>query len=138
MKRNTITPEQAKRLAAILRRHRQQRHLSMRQIALRAGVSVATLATLEAGTTLGPQPSTLKALAEVLQIDLGQLYTDLNWLPAKPLPNLAPYMRAKYHELPESAIAELERYADQLIKRHGGLGPIDGEDERPEAETSSS
>jgi hypothetical protein len=31
----------------------------------------------------------------------------------------------------EQAIAELEAYAEQLAKRHGGLGPIDGEDEQP-------
>jgi transcriptional regulator with XRE-family HTH domain len=131
MKRHTITPDQAKRLAVILRRHRLQRGLSMRQVALQAGFNVATLATLEAGSNHGPQPSTLKALAEVLQIDLGRLYTELSWLPAQQLPNLAPYMRAKYHDLPDSAIAELEAYANRLIQRHGGDGPIDGEDEQP-------
>jgi transcriptional regulator with XRE-family HTH domain len=89
------------------------------------------LTHLEAGSNLAPQPSTLKALAEVLQIDLGQLYTELNWLPAQPLPSLAPYMRAKYHDLPESAIAELEAYANRLIQRHGGQGPLNREDEQP-------
>jgi transcriptional regulator with XRE-family HTH domain len=131
MRRNTITPDQAKRLAVILRKHRLQRGLSMRQVALQAGFNIATIVGLEAGSNLGPQPSTLKALAEVLQIDLGQLYAELNWLPAQPLPSLAPYMRAKYHDLPDSAIAELERYANRLIKRHGSLGPIDREDEQP-------
>lgn len=131
MRRNTITPGQAKRLAVMLRRHRQERGLSMRQVALQAGFNVATIVGLEAGSNLAPQPSTLKALAEVLQLDLGQLYTELNWLPAPPLPSLAPYMRAKYHDLPESAIAELEAYANRLIQRHGGRGPVDGEDEQP-------
>lgn len=131
MRRNTITADQAKRLAAILRRHRQERGFSMRRVALQAGFNVSTLASLEAGSNLAPQPSTLKAVAEVLQIDLGQLYTELNWLPAQPLPGLVPYMRAKYHDLPESAIAELEAYANRLIQRHGGRGPIDGEDEQP-------
>ncbi len=131
MRRNTITTEQAKRLAAILRKHRLQAGLSMRAVALQAGFNVATIVTLEAATNLAPQPSTLKAIAEVLRIDLGQLYTVLNWLPAQPLPSLAPYMRAKYHDLPESAIAELEAYADRLIQRHGGHGPINREDEQP-------
>jgi transcriptional regulator with XRE-family HTH domain len=131
MRRNTITPEQAKRLAAILRKHRLQLGLSMRQVALPAGISVGTLATMEAGSNLGPQPATLKAVAEVLQINLGQLYAELNWLPAQQLPSLAPYMRAKYHDLPDEAIAELEAYANRLIQRHGGHGPINREDEQP-------
>ncbi len=132
MRHNTITPDQAKQLAAILRRHRLQRDLSMRKAALQAGLNVTTIISLESGTNLAPQPSTLKALAEVLAIDLSQLYTTLNWLPPQPLPNLAPYMRAKYRDLPETAIAELERYANQVIERHGGRGPINREDEQPE------
>jgi transcriptional regulator with XRE-family HTH domain len=131
MRRTSLTPDQAKQLAVIVRDYRHKRGLSMRRVAVQAGFNVATLAGLEAGTILSPQPSTLKAVAEVLAIDLGQLYTALNWLPAQPLPSLAPYMRAKYHDLPEAAIAELEAYANRLIQRHGGHGPINREDEQP-------
>jgi transcriptional regulator with XRE-family HTH domain len=138
MRRNTITPEQAKQLAIMLRRHRLQRDLSMRAVALQAGYNVATIVSLEAGTNLSPQPSTLKAVAGVLGIDLSQVYTALNWLPAPQLPSLAPYMRAKYHDLPEAAIAELEAYANRLIERHGGRGPVDREDEQPEETTRES
>jgi hypothetical protein len=73
----------------------------------------------------------LKAFAEALGIDLSELYAVGNWLPAQQLPSLAPYMRAKYHDLPESAIAELEAYANRLIERHGGQGPVGREDEQP-------
>jgi len=54
-----------------------------------------------------------------------------DWLPADELPTLKPYLRAKYHDLPESAITELEAYANRLIQRHGGHGPINREDEQP-------
>ena len=107
----------------------------MRAVALQAGYNVATIVSLEAGTNLSPQPSTLKAVAWVLGIDPGQIYTALDWLPTQPLPGLAPYMRAKYHDLPETAITELEAYANRLIERHGGRGPINREDEQPETTT---
>jgi transcriptional regulator with XRE-family HTH domain len=122
----------------MLRDYRLKRGLSMRRVAVQAGCNVATVAALEAGTILSPQPSTLKAFAEALGIELGELYAVGNWLPAQPLPSLAPYMRAKYHDLPEAAIAELERYADQLIERHGGRGPIAREDEEPDETTAGS
>ena len=138
MRRTSLTPDQAKRLAVILRDYRLKRGLSMRRVAIQARCNVATIAALEAGTILSPQPSTLKAVAEVLQVGLGELYAVGNWLPPQELPSLAPYMRAKYHDLPESAIAELERYADQLVKRHGGRGPINREDEQPETQGSIS
>jgi transcriptional regulator with XRE-family HTH domain len=103
----------------------------MRQVALPAGLNVATLATLEAGTNLSPQPSTLRAIAGVLQLDLGQLYTELSWLPPQELPSLALYLRAKYRDLDEQAIADIQAYANQRVLRHGGTGPIDREDEQP-------
>jgi transcriptional regulator with XRE-family HTH domain len=122
MRRNNITPDQAEQLAEILRTHRLQHGMSMRQLALQAGFNVSTIVKLEGGANLSPQPSTLKAVARVLGIDPGQIYTALDWLPTQPLPGLAPYMRAKYHDLPETAIAELEAYANRLIQRHGGHG----------------
>lgn len=131
MRHNTITPAQAKQLAAILRRHRLQLDLSMRKAALQAGINIATIVSLESGTNLAPQPSTLKAVAEALAIDLNQLYTTLNWLPAQPLPNLAPYMRAKYRDLPETAITEVEAFIADLRAKHHLIGPADGEDEQP-------
>jgi transcriptional regulator with XRE-family HTH domain len=131
MRRTSLTPDQAKRVAVILREYRLRRGLSMRRVAVQAGCNVATIAALEAGTILSPQPSTLKAVAEVLQVGLGELYAVGNWLPPQELPSLAPYLRAKYHDLDEAAIAELETYANRLIERHGGLGPLGREDEQP-------
>ena len=57
------------------------------------------------------------------------LYTTINWLPPEELPALRPYMRAKYRELPETAVAEVERYIADLAKKHGS-GPADREDEQ--------
>ena len=110
----------------------------MRQVATQTGMNASVISKLEAGQILGPLPETLKDLARVLKIPMSDLFVIADWLPADELPTLKPYLRAKYHDLDEAAIAELERYADQLAKRHGGLGPIGREDEQPVTEESTS
>ena len=131
MRRTSLTPDQARHLAEIFRSRRTALGLSMRQVAGPAGVNVATVAELEGATSLSPLPDTLRAIAEVLELNVSDLYAVADWLPAGELPTLKPYLRVKYRELDEQAIADLEAYAEQLAKRHGGLGPIDGEDEQP-------
>jgi transcriptional regulator with XRE-family HTH domain len=103
----------------------------MRQLARDIGSSISTISTLEGGTNPNPQPDTLKAIARALDLPATDLFLVVDWLPADELPTLKPYLRAKYQDLDESAIADLEAYADRLIERHGGLGPIDREDEQP-------
>lgn len=131
MRRTSLTPEQARQLAEIFRSRRTALGLSMRRVATPTGFNVATIAQLEAGTNLSPLPDTLRAIAEVLNLNVSDLYAVADWLPAGELPTLKPYLRVKYRDLDEQAMAELEAYADRLAKRHGGLGPIDGEDEQP-------
>jgi len=103
----------------------------MRQLAREIGTNISTISALEAGTSLSPQPDTLKAIARVLGLSVSDLYVLTDWLPAGELPTLKPYLRAKYHDLDEQAIADIEAYANQRAKRHGSTGPIDREDEQP-------
>lgn len=131
MRRTSLTPEQARQLADIFRLRRTALGLSMRQVAAATGFNIATIANLEAATNLSPLPDTLRAIAEVLNLNVSDLYAVADWLPAGELPTLKPYLRAKYHDLDESAITELEAYANRLIQRHGGHGPTDHEDEQP-------
>jgi transcriptional regulator with XRE-family HTH domain len=94
---------------------------------------MSSIISLERGDILAPQPDTLKALAAALSIPVSDLFTVAGWLPADELPTLKPYLRAKYRGLDEQAIADLERYADGLTRRHGANnGPIDHEDEGPD------
>ncbi len=131
MRRTSLTETQAQELAAILTARRSELGLSMRKVAAQTGFDIATIVNLEAGTNLSPLPGTLKAIADVLGLSISDLFVLADWLPADELPTLKPYLRAKYHNLDEQAIADLERYADRLAKRHGGLAPIDHEDEQP-------
>ena len=114
----------------ILAARRAELGLSIRQVAARAGLQLMTVSNLENGTNLGPQPDTLKALARVLGLSVSDLYVLADWLPANELPTFRPYLRAKYRDLDEQAIADIEAYASQRAERHGGIGPIGGEDEQ--------
>jgi transcriptional regulator with XRE-family HTH domain len=131
MRRASLTPEQAQKLGQFLSARRTALGLSMRELARHIGNSMSTISVIEAGTNLNPMPDTLKAIARALDVPVSDVYVAADLLPAGELPTLKPYLRAKYHDLDESAIAELERYADQLAKRHGGLGPVGREDEQP-------
>jgi transcriptional regulator with XRE-family HTH domain len=132
MRRTSLTPIQARHLGQLLRQHRERRGLGIRGLEAASGVNVSSIVSLERGDTLTPQPDTLKALAAALDLPVSDLFTVAGWLPADELPTLRPYLRAKYRQLDETAIADLERYAEALAIRHGGVGPIDHEDEDPE------
>jgi transcriptional regulator with XRE-family HTH domain len=103
----------------------------MRQLAREIGANIATISALEAGSSLSPQPDILKAIARVLDLPSSDLFVIADWLPADELPTLRPYLRAKYHDLDEQAIADIEAYANRRARRHGSTGPIDREDEQP-------
>ena len=118
--------DQRMQLQAILRARRAALGLSLREVARRAGIDPASLSRLEAGKLLRPTPENLRALAGVLDVPLADLYAAADYLPATALPSLRPYMRAKYHELPDSALAEVEALVARLSQQRG---PIDHEDE---------
>ncbi|MGI8664850.1 MAG: helix-turn-helix domain-containing protein [Jatrophihabitans sp.] len=131
MRRTSLTPQQAQKLGEYLGARRMAMGLSMRQLAREVGGNISTISVIEAGTNLSPSPQTLKAIADVLGLSMSDIFVVADWLPADELPTLKPYLRAKYQDLDEQAIAELERYAERLAQRHGSLGPIDHEDEQP-------
>ena len=103
----------------------------MRQVAIRSGLHVSIVGSLEAGTNLSPLPDTLIAIARALNLSVSDLYVLADWLPVGELPTLKPYLRAKYSDLDERAIADIEAYANRRTQRHGGTGPLDHEDEQP-------
>lgn len=131
MPRTSLTPDQAQQLGTLLRARRTALNLSLRQVAQLTGLTISTLSEIETGVNLSPLPDTLKSLARGLGLSISDLFVIADWLPADELPTLKPYLRAKYHDLDEGAITELEAYANRLIQRHGGHGPTDHEDEQP-------
>ena len=130
MRRTSLTSTQAFALAEVLRGKREALQLTMRQVEATSGVNTATIVRLERGDILTPQPDTLKALAAALDLSVSDLFAIADWVGADELPTFTPYMRAKYQDLPESAVAEMEQFFDRLARKHGVHGPVDREDER--------
>jgi transcriptional regulator with XRE-family HTH domain len=131
MRRTSLTPIQARNLGRLIRQCREKRGLGIRGLEAASGVNVSSIVSLERGDILTPQPDTLKALAAALDVPVSDLFTVAGWLPAGELPTLKPYLRAKYRQLDEQAITDLERYAEKLAEKHGRSGPVDHEDEQP-------
>lgn len=115
-------------LAHMLRSRRENLGISARELARRAGVDQALLTKLDQCKIAHPRFETMQALARELEIPLADLYVASSWLPEGALPSLRPYMRAKYEDMPEEALAEVEQMVDEISRRYG-LGPHDREDE---------
>lgn len=124
-----MTPDEAQRLAELLRRRREALGLSASEVARRSGVNKGTVTRIELGQIASPRPDSLTAIGDVLGIPASDLFAIADWLPKRQLPTFLPYMRAKYKELPATAVAEMEAYFDRLARKHGVQGPVDGEDE---------
>jgi transcriptional regulator with XRE-family HTH domain len=129
IRRASLTQSQANELAGILRTRRRQLGLSMRYIESMTGFNVATISGLEKASNLTPQPGTLKGIAHVLNLSVSDLYVITGWLPAAQLPAVMPYLRAKYRELPDEALAEVEALIATLRVKHGLEAPHQGEAE---------
>ena len=124
-----MTDEERRQLADAVRTARQARGLTAREVARRAGVDVGTVTLLERCKIRQPRVENVRAIAEVVGLPLADVYSMLHWLPSDELPSLRPYMRAKYRDLPEDALAEVESFVEQLSRRHSTRGPVDHEDE---------
>ncbi len=129
-----MSPDAASRLAELLRTAREQLGLSVREVAKRSGVVNSNIVRLEQGAIPNPRPETLKAIADVLDLDLADVFASIGYVQPKGLPSFTPYLRSKYGDMPESAVQELQRYFTKLAQKHGlnpgtTQGPRDGEDE---------
>src|SRR6266540_6742145 len=87
MRRSSLTRAQALALAKLLGDRRAELSYSIRDLAARAGVNLATIVRLERGEILTPQPDTLKALASALELSVTDLFAVAEWLPSRELPN---------------------------------------------------
>lgn len=131
-----MEPKQAKRLGAILRGRRSELALSSREVARRAGVPDSTLVRLEQGIFLSPRPEKLATIAQVLGLSTTSILDLAGYPSLTELPRPSVYLRSKYPGLATPALDELTRSVERLLKRHGidpGDGPINAEDEEPEA-----
>src|SRR5580765_4051631 len=65
----SMTPNEAKYLAAQIRKRRNELHLSAAEVARRAGVTTGTVTRLELAQISDPRPGNLVAIGQVLGLD---------------------------------------------------------------------
>lgn len=123
--------QQAKLLGKLLKSARDKLGYSAREVGDRSGMADSNVLRLEQGAIANPRPETLRSLADVLQLELADLYATAGYVQPTGLPSLAPYLRSKYADLPASAQREIEVSFAKIAAKHGydPNGPKPGEDE---------
>lgn len=128
-----MNEEQARQFGAYVKNHRLRMKMSGRELARAAGIDTATLVRLEQGRYRVPRPETLKGIARALELPLADVFTLAEYVSAYDLPTLAPYLRAKYSDLPGDAVKAVNDYFERIAAEYGldVTGPGLGEDETP-------
>lgn len=117
-------------LGDYLRQHREACGLSVRALAPAVGVDMAQIIRLEQGKVASPKADVLARLAEQLHLPLADVFGLAGYAAPTELPSFRPYLRAKYQELPPTALAELEASFAEIARKYGTAGPQAGEDEQ--------
>jgi transcriptional regulator with XRE-family HTH domain len=118
-------------LGETLRKRREELKLSSRKLAGLVGVTSSSILRIESGDIPKPKPEILSKLAEKLELSLTELYTIAGYPIPSDMPEMAAYLRTKYHDLPETAREEVNDFILYLHHKHGlkKKGPQHGEDE---------
>jgi transcriptional regulator with XRE-family HTH domain len=103
-------------LGEYLKLAREQAGMSQRQLASRVGIHHSYLARLESGDNDSPSAELLQNIADVLEISSTDLMAFIGVKPPEGLPELAPYLRAKYR-MDETSVRELAEHMRRLTQR---------------------
>jgi transcriptional regulator with XRE-family HTH domain len=99
-----------------LRDLRQERGLTLAEVAENVELAPSYLHYLEAGERKKPHPDYLNRLARFYGVLVEDLYALAGYTPADELPELRAYLRSKYG-LSTEVIREIENYKDFLTER---------------------
>ncbi|GFM17897.1 Predicted transcriptional regulator [Mycobacterium sp. PO1] len=105
-----MTPEQTVKLINLLKDTREKLRLSVNEVARQANVDPGTVWRIEQGMIAKPRMESLVAIARVLDINTVDLFTAVGWLTEDDLPALDIYLRAKFGNLSDAAITDIEHY----------------------------
>jgi transcriptional regulator with XRE-family HTH domain len=103
-------------LGTILRRERHHAGLTLHALEQASGLPSSTISRLETGQIAAPKADHLHRLARALEIDVENLYAAAGYLIPTSLPELKPYLRAKYG-LPDQAVGQIDEYFQALRNR---------------------
>lgn len=114
-----VTPQQTVQLINLLATKRKEMDLSVNEVARRAEVDVGTVWRIEQGKIASPKAESIKAIGEVLGIPAADLFAIVGWIPSGELPSFGPYLRAKYPQLPDQALQEIETEFAEVVHKYG-------------------
>ncbi|MGH7490166.1 MAG: helix-turn-helix domain-containing protein [bacterium] len=117
-------PSKHPQFAKFITSQREARGLSKSELAREVGVHRSNVTFWEYGKVL-PQPSALEPLARALKVSYEDLFALAGYSHPEGLPNLSPYLRAKYPGLSKKALAEADRFIAEFEDRYG-IGGDDG------------
>ena len=100
---------QAQELGNLLRGRRLELGLSTHQLGAQVGVRQSTIVRIEKGRFASPRPDKLARIAKALGIRSTDIYAQAGYLVRDELPSLGPYLSAKYPNMPEEAVAQVQR-----------------------------
>ena len=122
-----MNPQRAKRLGDFLRARRLELGLSARYLARAVHVRDSTIVRLERGRFAAPAADKLARIAEVLHLDLADVFAVAEYVIPSSLPALPIYLRIRYPELTEPAITEIcEHFTTLVGQLHPQLAPLPG------------
>jgi transcriptional regulator with XRE-family HTH domain len=106
----SMAPVKRTELGEYIKRARERKGLSIRALGREASIDVSALSRLERGEQMpGNTPDRLGKIASALDINEQDLYTLAGYPIPGGLPDLAPYLMAKYN-LPKGAVDDMENY----------------------------
>lgn len=122
------------KLGAHIKRVREDRKLSIRELATKAGINNGALGRYERGERT-PGIATIKAIATALGVPVTELFAVGDCLnPYDLLPGTASAVHARFDHLSKEATTSIDNYLQRLIDEHGmdPNGPLIFEDEDEE------
>lgn len=111
-------PPKNPQLGQLLERHRKAAGLSQEKLGEAVGLPGSTIQRYENGFVGQPDPYKLLRIAEALGIEVEDLYAAAGLTPASGLPTFGTYLRTRYGQLPEDALAEVEAHFARLQAEH--------------------
>jgi transcriptional regulator with XRE-family HTH domain len=127
-----MNQDKAQAFGEYIKQRREERKLSIRSLATKAGINNGALSRIESGKRMPPKAGTLKALAEALEVPLTDVFAMAGHEIPYDLPAITPYLRARYGHLPDDALTSIDTYLKKIIDEYDLdlNGPADLEDEK--------
>jgi transcriptional regulator with XRE-family HTH domain len=118
---NSMSEERARQLGEYLRARREELGLSARAVARAVDVRDSTILRLEAGTYAAPAADKLARIAQLLKLDLADVFAMANYVVPDSLPSLPHYLSIRYPKLPPEAVEALQDHLIDLDPTTGGI-----------------